>query len=163
MARSLEPSGGHNIDLYYGVKDRSEAYFLDELRASPTAGRASGSSCPGDEQGFMTAALIRECTGDVAVPVNRSPLVALLRSAASNERAAVMFREFITREIFARIMKELDVTDPDLRASLVATQLMSVAFMRYVMGVEPLASTPGDRLADTIAPTLQRYLTEPLP
>jgi Tetracyclin repressor-like, C-terminal domain len=90
-------------------------------------------------------------------------MVALLRSAASNERAAVMFREFISREIFARIMRALDVSDPDLRASLVATQLLGVALMRYVIGVEPLASTPSDRLADMIAPTLQRYLTEPLP
>lgn len=97
------------------------------------------------------------------IPENQSPMVALLRSAASNERAAVMFREFISREIFARIMRALDVSDPDLRASLVATQLLGVALMRYVIGVEPLASTPSDRLADMIAPTLQRYLTEPLP
>jgi ferredoxin-NADP reductase len=67
MARSLEPSGGHNIDLYYGVKDRSEAFFLDELRA--IAGRGSGLRLflvPEDEQGFMTAGLIQERTGDVA-------------------------------------------------------------------------------------------------
>ena len=60
-------------------------------------------------------------------------------------------------------MKALDVSDPDLRASLVATQLMGVALMRYVIGLEPLASTPSDDVADIIAPTLQRYLTKLLP
>jgi predicted ferric reductase len=67
MARSLGPSDGHDVDLYYGVKDRSEAYFLDELTAIADAG--SGLRLflvPEDEQGFMTAALIHELTGDVA-------------------------------------------------------------------------------------------------
>jgi hypothetical protein len=31
-----------------------------------------------------------------------------------------------------------------------------------VTGLEPLASLPAERVADLIAPTLQRYLTHPL-
>jgi predicted ferric reductase len=67
MARSLEVFGGHDIDLYYGVKDRSEAFFLDELEA--IAGAGSGLRLfvvPEDERGFITAALLEELTGDVA-------------------------------------------------------------------------------------------------
>ena len=33
---------------------------------------------------------------------------------------------------------------------------------RYIIGVEPLASTPADEVARTIAPVFQHYLIEPL-
>ena len=33
---------------------------------------------------------------------------------------------------------------------------------RYIVGLEPLASLPAERVADLIAPTLQHYLTHPL-
>lgn len=94
---------------------------------------------------------------------NRSPMVALIRSATSNEQAATMLREFITREIFGNVTAGLEVPQPQLRASLAASQMMGVALLRYVLRVEPLASLPGDRLADMIGPTLQRYLTGDLP
>lgn len=94
---------------------------------------------------------------------NRSPMVALIRSATSNEQAATMLREFITREIFGNVTAGLEVPQPQLRASLAASQMMGVALLRYVLRMEPLASLPGDRLADIIGPTLQRYLTGDLP
>jgi hypothetical protein len=34
---------------------------------------------------------------------------------------------------------------------------------RYIVELEPLASLPAERVVDIIAPTLQRYLTHPLP
>jgi predicted ferric reductase len=66
MARSLEASGPYNIDLYYGIKDRSEAFFVDELEAIARGG--SGLRLfvvPEDERGFITTALLKELTGDV--------------------------------------------------------------------------------------------------
>jgi AcrR family transcriptional regulator len=89
----------------------------------------------------------------------RNPIVALIRSAASSEHAARMLREFISSEILGRITRMLEVPDARVRASLVGAHLVGVAVLRYVVGVEPLASTPGEELADMIAPTLQRYLT----
>ena len=52
---------------------------------------------------------------------------------------------------------------PDRRVALVASQLLGIVVARYLVALEPLASAPADELVATYAPTLQRYLTEPLP
>jgi AcrR family transcriptional regulator len=88
-----------------------------------------------------------------------SPMLALIRSAVSEERAAAMLREFITEEILGRIARELGTPDARLRTNLVASQLVGLIMARYVIRIEPLASTPAPVLVAAIGPTLQRYLT----
>ena len=53
----------------------------------------------------------------------------------------------------------LGVPDAQLRATLVGSQFLGLAVMRYVGRLEPLASAPIDDLVAAIAPTVQRYLT----
>lgn len=57
----------------------------------------------------------------------------------------------------------LGVDEPERRVALVASQMIGVVMLRYVLEVEPLASMDGDVLVATYAPTLQRYLAGPLP
>jgi hypothetical protein len=40
--------------------------------------------------------------------------------------------------------------------------MVGMAMMRYLLKVEPLASTPRETLVATVGPTIQRYLTGPL-
>ncbi len=54
-------------------------------------------------------------------------------------------------------------TGPHVRMPLVASQVIGLILMRYVLVVEPLASMPRDRVIATYAPTIQRYLTGDLP
>lgn len=49
------------------------------------------------------------------------------------------------------------------RMGLVASQVLGLILMRYVLRAEPLASLPGEAVVATYAPTLQRYLTGDLP
>lgn len=87
------------------------------------------------------------------------PLLALLRSAPTDERSAAMFTEYIEREIITRIATA--VPEPArLRAELVGSHLMGLMLARYVLRIEPLASTPPDTVANWMGPTLQRYLTD---
>ena len=51
---------------------------------------------------------------------------------------------------------------PELRATLVGTQVIGLAFAREIVGVEPLPSLRAQELVELVAPTFQRYLTEPL-
>ena len=90
-----------------------------------------------------------------------SPMLALIRSVVSSERAAAMMRAFVTREVLARVARALELDQPHLRASLVGSQLVGLAMLRYVVKVEPLASASVARVAAWIGPTLQRYLTDP--
>lgn len=90
-----------------------------------------------------------------------SPLLGLIRSVVGNEEAATLLREFVTREVLGRIARALELDHPQLRAGLVASQLVGLAMLRYVIRVEPLASASRDEVVMWLGPTLQRYLTEP--
>ena len=46
---------------------------------------------------------------------------------------------------------------------LVASQVMGLILMRYVLRIEPVASLTGEQVVATYAPTIQRYLTGDLP
>jgi AcrR family transcriptional regulator len=89
----------------------------------------------------------------------RSPLIALVRSAASNEQAAALVRGFIERELLGRIAAAIDAPQPELRAALAGSQMVGLLMARYVVKVEPLAHTDADTLVAALGPTLQRYLT----
>jgi AcrR family transcriptional regulator len=90
---------------------------------------------------------------------DRSPLLALIRSAVGDERAAAMLREFITEEILGQLARRLGSPDAELRATLVGSQLIGLAMARYIVRIEPLASTPAPEIVAAVGPTLQRYLT----
>ncbi len=95
------------------------------------------------------------------VPASRERFVAMVRSAVSHEEAARMLREFLAREVFGRLARELGVADAELRAGLAAAQMVGVAMLRYVVGYEPLVAADPARLAALVAPSLQRYLVDP--
>jgi AcrR family transcriptional regulator len=89
----------------------------------------------------------------------QSPLLALIRSAVGDERAAAMLREFITEEVLGPIAARLGSPDARLRATLAGAQLIGLAMARYIVRVEPLASAPADQVAAAVGPTVQQYLT----
>lgn len=85
--------------------------------------------------------------------------VALARSAASHEAAARMVREFFGSVVFGAVARALRVDHAAMRAALCASQIIGLAFARYVVRLEPLATAPAEVVARAVAPTLQRYLT----
>jgi AcrR family transcriptional regulator len=90
-----------------------------------------------------------------------SPFLALISSVVTNEDAATQMREFVTEEVLGRLARALELDQPRLRASLVASQLVGLAMLRYVVKVEPLASASATDVATLLGPTLQRYLADP--
>ncbi|WP_274561207.1 TetR family transcriptional regulator [Streptomyces spiramyceticus] len=93
-------------------------------------------------------------------PATRAPLLAVVRSALTNETAAKVLRTFVLRRLLERIAAELDVPDPTFRAELAASHMVGIAILRYVIKAEPLASVDPEKIIEMVAPTLQRYLTE---
>jgi AcrR family transcriptional regulator len=94
-------------------------------------------------------------------PEGRERLVALIRSAVSHEDAARMLREFLAREVFAKVALSMDVPQPHLRAGMAAAQMIGLAMMRYVIGFEPIVHASTEEIVALVAPTLQRYLADP--
>ncbi|EUA24124.1 putative transcriptional regulator [Mycobacterium xenopi 4042] len=76
-----------------------------------------------------------------------------------------LIRSFIEDVIAVEIGSRVD--DPPgsgiIRIQFVASQLVGVVMARYILELEPFKSLPPERIARTIAPNLQRYLTGELP
>lgn len=90
------------------------------------------------------------------------PFIAVLRSAMTHEDAAVMLREMVSVEVIGPVAEALNVDNPELRTSLVGAHMAGLAMMRYIIGLEPLASADPGLLVEAVGPAVQRYLTEPL-
>lgn len=91
----------------------------------------------------------------------RRPLLAMLRSAVSHQQSADLLGQFMAGGLLRHIAESVEPEDAELRASLVCSQLIGLALLRYVFGTEPLASADPERIARSVGPTVERYLTEP--
>jgi len=87
-------------------------------------------------------------------------LMATLRSMLAGSEVN-LFRSFIQDVIAVEVGGRVD--DPPgsgvIRVQFVASQLIGVVMARYILELEPFKSLPAERIARTIAPNLQRYLT----
>ena len=92
-------------------------------------------------------------------PERREPIMAMLRGAATNEQAAAQLRETLMTLFLAPLGERLEAGDAELRMSLCSAQLIGLGTARYIVGFEPLASLPPERVAALVAPALQRYMT----
>jgi AcrR family transcriptional regulator len=101
--------------------------------------------------------LVRMVLTVTAAKETREPMVALIRSAMTNDQAVTTFREFITNAMLFRVADGLGV--PQLRVEAAFAQMFGVVVGRYVLKLEPLASADIDDLVELLVPTIQRYLT----
>jgi AcrR family transcriptional regulator len=95
-------------------------------------------------------------------PESRNVLTGVLRAAASEPDAARLARELVANRVASGFAQSFAVDRPELRANLVASQVVGLIMARYVLRVEPLASLDAEALVQALAPNLQRYLTRPL-
>jgi AcrR family transcriptional regulator len=91
------------------------------------------------------------------------PFLTLWRSAAIQPRARQVLHDAMAGPIAERIAAEFGVADAELRVELVASHLAGLAFARYQLRIEPIASSSVEQLVGWVGPTVQRYLTDPDP
>jgi AcrR family transcriptional regulator len=92
-------------------------------------------------------------------PETRSALLAMLRGAFTTEHGAEVLREFFGTAMLGRIAPRLEGPDPEVRVAVVASQLIGIAVLRYVIGFPSLEKASVDDLVALVAPRLQSYLT----
>ena len=149
------------VHHYFGTKER---LFLATVNV------------PADPAEFIPAALVGDVDhiGERVVrmflsiwddPVTGPPLLALIRTGLQHDWSARMLREFLTAQVLRRVIARLDVpaAEAPFRASLTASQMLGLGLARYLLKVEPLASADVETVIALVAPTIQRYLTAPLP
>ena len=106
----------------------------------------------------FTQALVRAYLELVDSDGSRNAILALVRSAVSNDNAAAMLREFLTAELLPVIGRLTRHPDAPLRASLVAAQLIGIATQRHVIRLEPLVRASPDEIVALVAPAIEQYL-----
>jgi AcrR family transcriptional regulator len=92
----------------------------------------------------------------------RVPLLAFARGVLDPAGGHLLQDGFLP-VVIGPVLADLGVDEPERRLPYVASQLAGLILMRYVLALEPLASLPAADVVATVGPTLQRYLTEPLP
>jgi len=91
----------------------------------------------------------------------RLPLLGLIRGALDSGGQQLV-RDGFLRMVLVPLEEGLGLED-ERRMPLVSSQLMGLVLLRYVLVLEPLASMPAEQLVAIYAPTVQRYLSDPLP
>jgi AcrR family transcriptional regulator len=91
-------------------------------------------------------------------------IIATLRSILAGSEVN-LFRTFLQDVIAVEVGSRVDNPPGSgiVRIQFVASQLVGVIMARYILELEPFRSLPVEQIVDTIAPTLQRYLTGDLP
>lgn len=148
------------VHHYFGSKDRLLVAAL-QLPVNPREVVPELLDGPVDEIGERLMRRVLSVWGDDSQ--SGGHMIGLIRAAITQESAAQMMREFFTREVIGRLAEKLEVPQPRLRVGLVASQLMGLAMARYIIRMEPIAGADPETLIACFAPTIQRYLTGPLP
>jgi AcrR family transcriptional regulator len=89
---------------------------------------------------------------------SRAPMLAMIRTAATNEEGARTLRQFATSAILSRVADNTGV--PRLRIEAAVAQMIGIALLRYVIKVEPMASASDEEVIALVAPLIQRIIDE---
>ncbi|PUA82714.1 TetR family transcriptional regulator [Nocardioides currus] len=146
------------VHHYFGSKDDLFLAAM-QLPVDPRAVVAHVTEGPLDEVAarFLTAFL-----GVWDDPEIRPALLTVARSMVEPGNDRLMSEGFLP-VVIQPIGARLGLDRSEHRMTLVASQVMGLILMRYVLRVEPLASLSSEDVVATYAPTLQRYLTGELP
>ncbi|WP_327433153.1 TetR/AcrR family transcriptional regulator [Streptomyces sp. NBC_01236] len=84
----------------------------------------------------------------------------LLRSAATNERAAERLRRVLHEQFTSSLTGVLGAERAAAGSGLVAAQLLGVAFARYLLRLQPIAELSVSALADLVAPSMRAAIAD---
>ncbi|WP_406140092.1 TetR family transcriptional regulator [Streptomyces sp. NBC_01089] len=139
------------VHHFYGTK---ENLFIQALELPGMMREAIASAARGGIEG-VGVRLVRahmSVWDDVSA---RPALMTMVRSAAIHQAAAAQLRDTATAILADALSEVITGEDVGLRASLIATQLVGLALMRYVLALEPLASVDAETVARHYGPALQ--------
>jgi AcrR family transcriptional regulator len=120
-------------------------------RAAETEAAASGLRGSAVVEGFLTMWDFAEGTG--------SSFVSCVGAMAASPTVADAFREFVKERVWEHITPiagESEAT-AETRRSLMASQLLGLAYARYVLRVPPLSTASPAEIGRWAGPTLDRY------
>jgi AcrR family transcriptional regulator len=139
---------------YYGSKER----LLDAATTPPPSFLDQVVVAWQTPPGQLGEHLVRQMLANWQNPEHEPILRAVMQIAGSEPATRDKLRAIIERSIIGASARALGEDEHPLRSSLIASQLMGLAFMRFIWKIEPLASLDDDAVVAAIAPVIQRYL-----
>jgi AcrR family transcriptional regulator len=88
----------------------------------------------------------------------RSTITGLIRAAASEEEAASQIRDLIATRLLTPLARHVGADQPELRAAMLASQVVGLAFARHVVGIPALQAADRRSLAAFLAQVFDVYL-----
>jgi AcrR family transcriptional regulator len=142
------------VHHFFGSK---EDLFLEALAIpfDPRVALRPVADGPPEEVGLRLARVMVTIWED---DERREPLLAMLRGAMTSETVASMMRDGFLRIVAASLGPAVAGPDPTLRLQLAVSHVLGMLLFRFVVRVEPLASTPAEELIERLAPALQHHL-----
>ncbi|MFI8194214.1 TetR family transcriptional regulator [Streptomyces sp. NPDC085946] len=139
------------VHHFYGSK---ENLFLQALELPGRIQEALADAARGEREGVGERMVRAHLTvwDDLSA---RPALMTMVRSAAIHRAAAARLRETATTILTRALSGVVTGEDVMLRSSLVATQLIGLALMRYIALLEPLASADTETVVRCYGPAVQ--------
>ena len=107
-------------------------------------------------EGFLTMWDLAEGTG--------SSFASCLSAMAASSNVADAMREFVNERVWS-VLRHNDGETEALRrrrTAMVSSQLMGLAFARYILRVAPMSTASPKQIGRWVGPTLDRYVKEPI-
>lgn len=139
---------------YFGSKQR---LFIESVELPVDPELVFGSLFEGRREGAgqRAAQLFLAAMEDTET---QRAMIGLIRAAASEPEAAELIREVLTQRILMPLASRVGADQPELRASLMASQVVGLMMARYVVGLQPLASASREQLVRALTPVFDHYL-----
>ena len=102
--------------------------------------------------------LVRQFLDRWEGPAQDGSLRMLFRVAPTNATAATRLGNAVSTQV-AAMLTAAGLDNAQQRADLMASQMLGLAYTRYVLQLPTIAHAPRDELIRDLAPTMQRYLT----
>lgn len=91
-------------------------------------------------------------------PRTREGMLTMMRASVGSAGTAERFYRLLNRSVVNPAARASGLHSSALRIELVCGQLVGLAMMRYVLGVEPVASTPSEEIVRRFAPAVRATL-----
>lgn len=159
--RGIAAAAGVDVAMVYYFFGNKEGLFTASVLDTPEHPLHQLAHLLDDGPDDIGARLVRDFIQRWDEGASFDPLLTVWRSAAIQPLARKLLHDSLAGPVAERVSAQFGVTDAELRVELVTTHLVGLAFARYQLKIEPLASASGDELVEWVGPTMQRYLTEP--
>ena len=120
---------------------------IPDLRSVPASGRGE--------------LLVRLFINRWEAPPSDDEMIAMLRAGVTSETVAGRLQDVLSQLVTEPIAAFGDERATE-RGTLIGAQLLGLGLCRYILRFEPLASMSADEVVAAVAPSVQRYLTQPV-